>query len=386
MKSVMGGILVGLLGLVAWGIAPLSLDPEIHIGERFKVTVNVADILIAVNLNDRAKIYEFDFPEPGTMELCFVRPCDHPCECVTQNQIILAKPGDEILFVLKNHPQAEETRRKVLGFRSKPPKVEMQIVEQSDGCFAQFTGEKKDADLTCKEDRIAAYLYLVGEEKQTPKQVKLLETDPTSGVFIGHWPLSMDYKDGNFVVNGHTFSWPKFPKLIIKSDEFEKEFDLVNPLPSDLENVVPAKVRLACLEQALAQLRTSVTTIYTHVEENRLLVVVKKGCTYSYAAKEVEVLPPVELVVEDSAGRKLKGGYIEAGQKYKITAINGLKEGCILIVELGADGGACGSVLGSYKGFAYTWKPDEKDRGKTVAIIYLDGYLCVPPALILSVD
>lgn len=104
MKSGMGCILVGLLGLVTWGMAPLTLDPEIHIGERFQERVDVADVLIVLNLNDRSRIYEFDFPEPGTLALCFVRPCDHPCECVPQNQIVLANPGDEILFIMKKPP------------------------------------------------------------------------------------------------------------------------------------------------------------------------------------------------------------------------------------------------------------------------------------------
>lgn len=389
MKSGMGCILVGLLGLVTWGMAPLTLDPEIHIGERFQVRVDVADVLIVLNLNDRSRIYEFDFPEPGTLALCFVRPCDHPCECVPQNQIVLANPGDEILFIMKNHPQTEEMRRKVLGFSSGPPKVDMKIIEKNGGCFAEFTVEKKDADLTCKEDLLTFSLHLRKEEDTIALgEIELRETSPTSGVFMGHWLLSMDYKEGNFVVNGHVCPWPKFLKLIIKSDEFEEGIALVDPLPSELENAIPPKVRLACLEQALAQLRASTTAeTFIHEKEGRLWVGVKDGCIYYYAPKEVEVLPSVELVVEDSAGRKLKGGYIEAGQEYEITAINGLPEGCILIVALGADGKACEAwetLLKSYTG-PYPWDPKEY-RGKTVAIIYLDPYSCVAPALIFSVD
>jgi len=95
-------------------------EPPIYIGEPFSVTVSIPDTLIVLNLSDPAKVYESKIEQPGPIELCFVRACDHPCACVPVERVILANPGDEILFTLKKVGLDKEIRRSVL--RSKERK------------------------------------------------------------------------------------------------------------------------------------------------------------------------------------------------------------------------------------------------------------------------
>ncbi len=377
-------VCVGVLFFGALGAPNLVVPPEIYIGEPVQVEVNVADTLIVVNLNDCAQVYKLVVPEPGALELCFVRPCDPPCASIPQGQIVLGQPGDTILFTLKNHPQEEEIRRTVQRARPTEPKVEMQMVTKEGGCVLKFIVDTPEADRTCAPDSLTLRLFLRDQEKA----VELKETENTSGVFVGYYPISLSYAEGKFTVDGIVFALPELPKVRVNLAGATEEFPLVESLPEEVLAEIPSAVRKTCMDLFHTQLRALVDAeeVHTHVEGEKLRVVVKAQCTYAYGEKDVRILPSVQLGVLDPAGRKLQGGRLEAGKAYQIRTEGGVEEGCILVVRLGSQDAKCGEILAQQKGCSFTWTPGQELSGQTVAILYLDPYFCLPPALVFIVD
>lgn len=396
--SKISGLLIAcavLCFLPVLGAADLEVPSEIYIGEPVELRVNVPDVLVVVNLTTVA-VHEIPVPEPGVVPLCFMRACDAPCPpctSVPQGQIIIANPGDEVLFTLRGHPQESELRRLIRRARVVEPQFDMKIVEREGGCALEFTVTKIDADLTCESEQLALILCLTsGENGATPAEtelancesIMLTETGPTSGVFVGHYQLSLAYEDGKFTVNGQVFALPVIPKASVSLDgEGFQSFDLVKTLPAEILDKVPPVVREGCLDQVLAKLRGAAEKVYTLFKEGKLWVIVKNGCEYACGVKDLRILPPVQLVVVDPFGWKLQGGLLEAGKPYTIQAKDGVSEGCILIVGLGED---CGKIVYQSKGPHCTWTPTQDLSGKTIAVLYLDPYLCLPAPLIFVVD
>ncbi len=394
---------VAALGILAFsfvgtGLAQtLELGDVIYIGERFPVTVHVKDTLVVLNLNNLAKVYEFKLDQPGTIDLCFVRACDHPCECVPMERVLLANPGDEILFVLKENPQAGEVRRPVVRAREDKPKIHAELAERDGKCCVKITVDFMSADLSCSLDKIPA-LFCVQDEGKTI-QIELWETGPATGKFVAEVPIEIAYKDGKFTVfyecAGKTESivvaLPKLPKATIKVGEETYTLDLVAPISSNVMETIPGKLRVNCCSLTMEWIRGIVqanfppsAVVFVEVIGGGLFAIVRDGCRYYAGTKDVTILESVKLVVKDVKGVSVQGGRLEAGKKYTVEAINGLEDGIILVVELGCS--ADKQTLKTFKGTTAEWTPGQGLSGKTVAIIYVDKYFCNPPALIFSID
>lgn len=391
------GILLLPTGFSQEPTSAIELGSEaIYLGERFLVTVNVSDTLIVLNLNNPTKVYEFKFDQPGTMELCFVRPCDHPCECVPVERLIPANPGDEILFVLKGNPQKEELRRVVQRCREASPSIQLDFSETAGKCVFKVTLTNSCLDLACDLDKASAYFYVNDPEKAL--EIVLAETGPATGVFVGELPIEIRYSRGKFTVcYGNKMVdvvLPDLPQACVKVGDKEQCFALVSPIEEAVLTVIPPKFRMDCcsfptLEVIRGLIQSELgqnvdVSMELAKEEGKLYVIAKKGCQYFAGTKEVTILPPVQLVVKDEKGNVLHGGRLEAGKKYVIEAQSGQEDGCILIVELGPSPDKCGQLVESAKGPYYEWTP--KQGEKTFAIIYVDKYFCNPPALIVTVD
>ncbi len=385
----------------------MELGDIVYIGERFPITLHVADTLVVLNLNNPAKVYEFTVDQPGTtIELCFVRPCDHPCECVPTECIILANPGDEILFVLKANPQKEEVRRAVVRSPAADPTVQVALVERAGKCYLQFKVVDKSADLTCNLDEISVEFFI--HDPQKPAKLVLKETGPITGEFVGEYQVEITYAQGKFTVSYHygpagkqesakaEFFLPELPKVTVKVGETQLVRDLVDKIAAPLLDEIPSEFRLdGYCSFVLEFIRGIVQShfaqpaeAFVEVQEGKLCVIVKEGCRYHAGIKEVKVLPPVQLVIKDEKGNVIRGGRLSAGTTYKIEAMNGLSDGCILIIELGCTGdkGESCPTVQSKKGASLEWSPTQADVGKTFAIVYVDKHLCNPPALIVTVD
>lgn len=395
-------------GLLAFGVLVLSfagaglaqtmeLGDAIYIGEPFPVTLHVKDTLVVLNLNNPAKVYEFQIDEPGTIDLCFVRSCDHPCVCVPMERVLLANPGDAILFVLKENPQAGEARRPVLRAREDEPKVQVELTERNGKCWVKIAVELMSADESCSLDTISALFYVQDEEKAV--KLTLEETGPATGKFVAEVPVEIAYAEGKFTVSYEcagkiesiVATLPDLPKAAIKVSDKVYILDLVGPIPESVMEAIPARFRISCCSLTMEWIRgiiqanfPSSAEVFLEVINSKLYAVVRDGCRYYAGAKDVTVLEPVKLVVKDEKGLLVQGGCLEAGKKYTVEAVNGLEDGIILVVELGCD--ADKPVLASFRGTVAEWTPSQAISGKTVAVIYVDKYFCNPPALIFTVD
>ncbi|MGC9075428.1 MAG: hypothetical protein ACP5JD_06900 [Candidatus Bipolaricaulaceae bacterium] len=394
------GAVLGVLALsfTGTGLAQtMELGDTIYIGERFPVTLHVADTLVVLNLTNPAKVYEFKMDQPGTIELCFVRPCDHPCACVPVERVILANPGDEILFVLKGNPKGGEVRRPVVRAREDKPKIQAELVERDGKCRIKIAVDLMSADLTCSPDKIPALFYVQDEGKAI--ELELLETGPTTGKFEAEMLIEIAYEKGKFIVSYEckgkpesvVVTLPELPKATIKVGGEAHVLDLVSLIPDNVMEKIPEKFRLDCCSLTMEWIRGIVQAsfppsaqVFLEVIADKLYAIVRDGCRYQAGIKDVEVLEPVKLMVEDEKGASVQGGRLEAGKKYIIKAINGLEDGIILVVELGCS--TAKPVLKSVKGTTTEWTPDQELSERTVAIIYVDQYFCNPPALIFSID
>lgn len=397
-KRVFWGVLVFLglwfLSSLADEAVPSLVVPSepIYIGKPFVVTVNVPDTLIVLNLNASVKAYEFKMDKPGEIVLCFVRACDHSCECTPLERVIIANPGDKILFTLKNTPLSEEIRRTVLRAPEEPPEIQAGLVEHEGKCSLEITVTYPQADLTCESDQISATFYVQDPEKAC-EPIKLEEADPNTGVFKGMAAIELKYEKCKFIVRycGKEVLTDLFPKAVVKVAGVEKNFELVGKLDEKVLAEIPEKIRPGdCCALALELIKERIKChfetkpeVYIELIGGKLCVIVKDGCQYKVGVKDVEVLQPVRLVIKDESGQEVHGGRLEAGKTYTIEAINGLDEGWISVVELGS-----GEIIGgkAQKGATFEWMPEQAHTGKTFAIIYVDQYFCNPPALIVTVD
>ncbi|MBC7222393.1 hypothetical protein H5T56_05385 [Candidatus Bipolaricaulota bacterium] len=398
-------LVVGIFIVEAGLSQTMELGEVIYIGESFPVIVNVEDTLVVLNLNNPAKVYEFKVDKPGTtIELCFVRPCDHPCEGVPTERIVLANPGDQILFVLKRNPQKDEVRRAVYRSREEPLEVNLTLAGKDAKRYLCFKVEYKPADLTCNPDTLPIEFFIHDEGKLAT--LKLKETGPATGEFVGTYPVEISYAEGKFTVRYEyeradsqkelepvVVALPDLPKVTVRVGGAQFILDLVTGIDTAVLNEVPSEFRLDgycsfVLEfiRGIIQSHYAPTAeVFVEVREGKLYVVVKDGCQYYAGIKDVKVLPPVQLVIKDEKGNVVRGGHLDAAKTYKIEAMNGLADGCVLIVELGCTDNKCCQTLRSAMGAFIEWAPEQGREGKTFAIIYVDKYLCNPPALIVTV-
>jgi len=393
-KGVLLGVLAlcGLFGSV--GIAQSLIVPEqIYIGQPFSVKVSVPDTLIVLNLSDPAKVYEFNMEQLDKIELCFVRACDRPCAFVPMERVILAKPGDEILFTLKKTQMEREIRRSVLRAKEgeKPEVLTADVVTVEGKCYFQIKVKHISADDSCALNKLPMTFYVLDPQK-VARTNKLEETGPATGEFEALFPVELKYDQGKFTVkydsNEVTVELPNLPNAVIKIGDEEYTFSLFKKLDEKVLREIPNKFRLGdccslALIEGMVKSRFSFAELIKlePIDNKQLYVVVKDGCQYYVGVKDVEVLSPVQLVVKDEKGQELHGGRLDAGKKYTIEARNGLPDGYILVVSL-----KTGKVLGGPgKGASYEWTPGQDDKG-SVAIIYVDPYFCNPPALIFEVD
>ena len=334
-KGVLLGVLAlcGLFGSV--GITQSLIVPEqIYIGQSFSVDVNVSDTLIVLNLRDsakvyEAKVYEFKMERPGKIELCFVRACDHPCACVPMERVILANPGDTILFTLKKTPMEQEIRRRVLRSKEgeKPEVLKADLVEVEGKCYFQIKVKHISADLSCDPDDLSVSFYVLDAKKEAT--IKLQETGPATGEFEAQFLVELKYDRGKFTVkydsNEVTVELPNLPKAVIKigDERYTFDLDLFKKVDEKVLREIPQKLRLSdCCSLALIEgmvkshFSSAELIKLEPIDNKQLYVIVKKGCQYYVGVKDVEVLSPVQLVVKDEKGQELHGGRLDAGKKY----------------------------------------------------------------------
>jgi len=368
----------------------LEVPNGLYIGQPFIVNVGVSDTLIVLNLRDPAKVYEFKIEERGIIELCFVRPCDHLPAHVPAERVILANPGDTILFTLKQTPMEQEIRRSVLRSieGEKPEVLKADLVEVEGKCYFQIKVKHIGADLSCDPDDLSVSFYV--DDPQKVATLTLKETGPATGEFEAAFPIELRYDQRKFSVkydsNEVTVELPNLPKAVIKIGDEKHIFDLVQKIDEKVLEGIPQKFRLGdCCSLALIEGMVKyhfdpAAQINLELIANELYVIVKDGCQYYAGVKDVVVLNPVRLVVKDEKGQELHGGSLDAGKTYTIEARNGLPDGYILVVSLDS-----GEVVGGPgKGASYEWTPGQDVKG-FVAIIYVDQYFCNPPALIFDV-
>ena len=379
----------------------LEVPNELYIGQPFIVNVGVRDTLIVLNLRNPAKVYEFKIEEPGKIELCFVRPCDHPPAHVPAERVILANPGDTILFTLKQTPMEQEIRRSVLRSieGEKPEVLKADLVEVEGKCYFQIKVKHIGADLSCDPDDLSVSFYV--DDPQKVATLTLKETGPATGEFEAWFPITeLKYESQKFIVKYQykkdskdetaetEVQLPNLLTAVIKIGDAEFTFDLVKGLDKEVLEEIPQKFRqgdccaFALLQGMIKRHFDPAAQVNVELIENALYVIAKEGCQYFAGVKKVEVLAPVRLVVKDEKGQELHGGRLDAEKTYTIEARNGLpEEGYILVVSL-----ASGKVVAEpSKGTSYKWTPGQDVKG-SVAIIYVDPYFCNPPALIFEVD
>jgi hypothetical protein len=391
------GVLLGVVAVCGLfcsaGITqPLIVpDQPIYIGQPFSINVSVPDTLIVLNLRDPAKVYEFKIEQPGEIELCFVRACDHPCARIPMERVILANPRDTILFTLKQTPMEQEIRRSVLRAKEgeTPEVLKAALVEVDGKSYFQIKVKHIGADLSCDQDNLSASFYVFDPQKGTT--LTLRETGPATGEFEAAFPMELGYDQRKFTVkyasNEVTVELPNLPKAVVKIGDEEYVFDLVKKVDEKALAEIPQQFRLGdCCSLALIEGAVKchfAPTAQVNVEliGKKLYVIAKDGCQYYAGVKDVVVLDPVRLVVKDEKGQEFHGGRLDAGKKYTIEAINGLPDSYILVVSLSS-----GKVVSEPgKGASYEWTPGQEVKG-TVAIIYVDQYFCNPLALIFEVD
>ena len=395
----------------------LEVPNGLYIGQPFIVNVGVSDTLIVLNLRDPAKVYEFKIEERGIIELCFVRPCDHLPAHVPAERVILANPGDTILFTLKQTPMEQEIRRSVLRSieGEKPEVLKADLVEVEGKCYFQIKVKHIGADLSCDPDDLSVSFYV--DDPQKVATLTLKETGPATGEFEAWFPITeLKYESQKFIVKYQykkdskdetavaEVTLPSRPEANIKIGDTDTKFsfDLVKALDKELLEEIPQKFRqgdccaFALLQGMIKRHFDPAAQVNIELIENALYVIAKEGCQYFAGVKKVEVLAPVRLVVKDEKGQELHGGSLDAGKTYTIEAINGLPEGYILVVLLkpdpdkssdpanSADSDRAGKVVHYGKGPSSNWTPGPNDKG-CVAIIYVDQYFCNPPALIFDV-
>lgn len=407
-RSVFGvSFLLSVVVLSLVGAEEIMLGDNIYIGEPFQVKANVDDTVVVLNLNNPTKVYEFFLKKGETIELCFVRPCDHPCSCVPAERVIQATPGDEILFALKK--SKVELRRGVQ--RSSPrekPKIEMELVGQGEQCNLKISVTYAAKDSTCQRDELSVSLFIHDEKDPIP--LTLHEKGWAGGEFEGQFPLKLSYTkgQGKFIVtydDKQTPSGkpkvkevvlPNLPTVTVDVEGTKGTQKLVQPIKAEVLNVLPDTFRKGdcwvLVKERLAELvKTSFgpsSQIDVDEVQGKLYIVAQDGCKYFAGTKDVQVLPPVKLVVKDAQGKEVVGGTLKAGQKYEIEALHGQPDGCIIVVQLGPadkDKADCRAIIAKL-GDKAEWTPGQEHQGKTFAVIYVDSYLCTPPALIFVVD
>jgi hypothetical protein len=124
----------------------------------------------------------------ASLEPAIIRVLKSPME-----RVILANPGDTILFTLKQTPMEQEIRRSVLRAKEgETPEVLKADLVEVDGksCF-QIKVKHIGADLSCDQDNLSASFYVFDPQKVAT--LTLRETGPATGEFETVFPMELGY-------------------------------------------------------------------------------------------------------------------------------------------------------------------------------------------------